>query len=200
MLTLGAIRYACLAVLVQNELIRALAFIRSDPRLTVSLEQVRASGRCNEAEMRAPAVVLRARIVIRQLSKRVIGMNVVGSVGGVAQHLQTRAGEFLRPADSLQIPIGPVNEVIEHGDSEHMWHLVTRQDDSPIVAFKIGEGDVIQMGVGPEDTVGEVIDCQSVRPGDIVLPCQNLSEVATVHAHLTDIRLEYRSRFTIEPL
>lgn len=86
MLTRGAVRYACLTILVQNELIRALAFIGGDARLTVSFEQVRASGRCNEAEMRATAVVLRAGIVIGQLPKRVIGVDVVGPMGGVAQH------------------------------------------------------------------------------------------------------------------
>lgn len=80
-----------------------------------------------------------------------------------------------------------------------MWHRGARQDDPPIVALEVGEGDVIQMGVGPKDAIGEVIDRQGVRPGDIVLPRQNSSEVATVHAHLTDVRLEYRPRFTIKP-
>lgn len=190
MLTHGAVRYACLAVLVQDELIRALALVRGDSRLTVSFEQVRASGRCDEAEMRATAVVLRAGIVVGQLSKRVIGVNVVGPMGGIAQHPQVRAGEFLRPANSLQVPVGPVNKVVEYSDGEHMRHRGARQDNSPIVAVEIGEGDVIQMGVGPEDTIGEVIDRQCVRPGDVVLPRQNLSEVATVHAHLADICLE----------
>lgn len=47
MLTRGAVRYARLAVLIQDELIRTLALVRSDARLTVSLEQVRAGGRCD---------------------------------------------------------------------------------------------------------------------------------------------------------
>lgn len=191
MLTHGAVRYARLAVLVQDKLVRALALVRGDSRLAIPFEQIRASGRCNETEMRAAAVVLRAGIVVGQLSKGVIGMNVVGPMGGIAQHLQVRAGEFLRPANGLQVPVGPVNEVVEHGDGEHVWHRGARQDNSPIVTVEIGEGDVIQMGVGPEDTIGEVIDSQSVRPGDIVLPRQNLGEVTAVHAHLTDICLEH---------
>jgi len=73
-----------------------------------------------------------------------------------------------------------------------MWYRSARQDSSPIVTFEIGKGDIIQMSVSPEDAIGEVVDCQSVRPSDIVLPCENLSTVAAVHAHLTNVRLKFR--------
>lgn len=72
--------------------------------------------------MRAATVVLRAGIVVRQLPKRMVRVNVVRSMGGVAQHSYAFARELVRPADGLQIPIGPENEVIEHCDGEDMWH------------------------------------------------------------------------------
>lgn len=78
-----------------------------------------------------------------------------------------------------------------------MRHRGARQDDPPIVALEVGESDVVQVSVGPEDAIGEVIDRQGVWPGDVVLPRQNSSEVATVHAHLTYVRLEYKSRITL---
>lgn len=59
--------------------------------------------------------------------------------------------------------------------------------------FEIGEGDVIQMGVGPENAIGEVIDRECVRPSNILLPRQNSREIAAIHAHLTDIRLEFKA-------
>jgi len=73
-----------------------------------------------------------------------------------------------------------------------MWHRSARQDYSPIVTFEIGKSDIIQMSVGPEDAIGEVIDRQGVRPSDIVLPCENPSKIAAVHAHLTNVRLKFR--------
>lgn len=45
MLACGAVRDALLAVLVQDELVRALALEGRDSRLAVTFEQVRAGGR-----------------------------------------------------------------------------------------------------------------------------------------------------------
>lgn len=101
MLARGAIRYARFAVLVQNELIRALALVRSDSRLAVSFEQIRTGGWCDETEMRTAAVILRAGIVEGQLPKWMIRVNVVRPMSGVAQHLPMSTGELFRSTDGL---------------------------------------------------------------------------------------------------
>lgn len=139
--------------------------------------------------MRAAAVFLRAGVVVRQLPEGMVRVDVVRSVGGVAQYLQASARELLRPADGLQIPVGPVDEVVEHGDGEDVWHGDARQDDPAMVTLEVGESDVVEVSVRPENTIGEVVDRQSVRPRDIVLPRQDSSEIAAVHSHLTDVRL-----------
>lgn len=99
MLACGAVRYTRLAILIQDELIWTFAFVSGDTRLAVSFEQVRTSGWCNKTEMRATTVILGARIIVGQLSKRMIDVDIVGSMRSVAQHLQTITGELFRLAN-----------------------------------------------------------------------------------------------------
>lgn len=149
--------------------------------------------------MRAATVLLRAGVVVRQLSKGMVRVDIVRPMGGVAQQSQMRTRELVRPADGLQVPVGPVDEVVEYSDSEDMRHGSAGQNDPSIVTLEVGEGDVVEVSVRPENTVGEVVDRQSVRPGDVVLPRQDSSEVAAVHTHLTDVCLKWKKTIYFAP-
>lgn len=65
MLAIGAIRHAGLAVLVENELIRAHAFEGGNARLAVALEEIGACRWRNQTQVRASSVVLGTRICVR---------------------------------------------------------------------------------------------------------------------------------------
>lgn len=189
MLTRRAVGETGLSVGAEDELVGAGALERSDARLSVALEEVRARRRCDETEMRASAVVLRAGIVVRQLPQRVVRVNVVRSVGRVPQHREIRAGELLGFVDRLEIPVGPVDVIVEDGEGEDVGHRSAGEHDATVVTFEIGEGYVVEMGVGPEDLVRDVVDGEGVRPGDVVLPSQDLRQVAAVHSHFPDVGL-----------
>lgn len=70
-----------------------------------------------------------------------------------------------------------------------MGHRGPRKDFASVVTFQVGERDVVQVSIGVEDPVGEVIDRQGVRPGYIVLPGEDSCEVTAVHSHLAYVSL-----------
>lgn len=140
--------------------------------------------------MGAAAVVLHAGVVVRQLAQRVVRVDVVRPVSGVAKHSQIAPGELLGPADSLQVPVGPEHEVVEDRDGEDVRHGGPGEDLPSVVTLQVSEGYVVEVGVCPEYPVGEVVDGQGVRPGDVVLPGEDSCEVTAVHSHLAYVSLE----------
>lgn len=194
MLPRCAVGDASFLVLVQNKLIRTLALERIDAGLSVVHEQIGTRRRRDETQVRTPAIVFSARICVRELPQRMVDVYVVGSMGGVPQERELGSGELVRLADGLDVPVGPVNVIVEDGDGKDVRHRIPGKHDATIVTLEIGKGDVVEMRVGPEYFVGEVIDGQGVGPGNVVFVGQDLGEVAPVHAHLADVGLQVPGR------
>lgn len=71
-----------------------------------------------------------------------------------------------------------------------MRHQLIAGDDHVLVSsFEIGRSDVVEMGVRPVQSFREVVDREAVGPRDVVFVRQDSSEVRTIHADLTDVRL-----------
>ena len=60
----------------------------------------------------------------------------------------------------------------------------------PVLSIQIGVGDVVEMGVGPEKFISEIVDGQGVGPGQSVLVGDDACEVAAVEAHAADVGLK----------
>lgn len=126
-----------------------------------------------------------------------ISVNVVRPVGRVPQNRQMSSREFVRFANRFEIPVSPVYRIVEYRYSEYVRHRGTGKNDPAIVSLQIGECYVIEMSVRPEYSVGEVVYRQGIRPGYVVLPGENLREVATVHSHFSDVRLKTFIRYLL---
>ncbi len=74
-----------------------------------------------ETQAGTASVVLSARIGVSGLSERMINVEIVGSVRRVTQHHVVLSRPLIGPADGLQVPIGPEDEIIEDGDGEDVW-------------------------------------------------------------------------------
>ncbi len=122
-LCFSAVRQAVLSISGENKVIGAGAGVSHATEVL----------RRDEAEVRAPTIGYRARIVISQLLDRVVHVNVVGPMGCVAQRSEvcpfwkklcisscrsmsssTHTCKFVRPQDCLEIPIGPIEPIIEY--------------------------------------------------------------------------------------
>uniref|UniRef100_A0A2M4D189 Secreted protein n=1 Tax=Anopheles darlingi TaxID=43151 RepID=A0A2M4D189_ANODA len=176
----------------QVELVRASAPVARCTLLHVTLDiQVgRLERWCQQAKMRTAPIPGTARIGVRDLAQRVANVDIVRTVRRVPDHRVVRPGELVRPQDRLQVPVGPVQAVVEDGERKHVRYARTGQHDVPVATLQIGERDVIEMRIRPVDPIGEVVDRQCVRPGDVVLPREDAGKVGPIHAHLGDVRLQ----------
>lgn len=110
-LTCGTVGNASLSIRSQNELIRANAF--ETDRSVFDWRQ--------ETQAGTASVVLSARIGVSGLSERMVNVEIVGPVRRVAQHRVILSRPLIGPADGLQVPIGPEDEIIKDGDGENVW-------------------------------------------------------------------------------
>ena len=139
----------------------------------------------------AASVVGSARIRVRNLSEWVVNVEVVRPVRRVAQHRVVGARPLVRPADGLQIPIRPEDEIVKNGDGENVGNAQRVLDDVfAILAVQIGEGDVIEMSIRPEELVRHVVDGEGVGPGQSLFVGDDASEIASIHAQSADVSLQ----------
>ena len=148
------------------------------------------SGR-QEAQAGTASVVGSTRIRIRNLSERMVNVEIVRPVRRVTQHGVVGARPFVCPTDGLQIPVSPEDEIVENGDGENVRNAQRVLDDIfPILSIQIGKGDVIQMSIRPEELVRHVVDGKGIGPGESLFVGDNASEIASIHAQSADVRLQ----------
>ena len=147
--------------------------------------------RREEAEIGTSSVVISARIVVRNLTQRMVDVQVVGSVGRVPEQRVVVAGPLVRSIDRFEVPVGPEDEIVEDGDGEHVRHAQRIETDvAPVGAVQIGVSDVVEMSVGPEQFVGQVVDGESVGPGQTILVGHDAAEIGSVQSDATDVGLQ----------
>lgn len=91
-----------------------------------------------ETQAGTASVVLSARIGVSGLSERMIHVEIVGPVRRVAQHRVILSRPLVGPADGLQVPIGPEDEIIKDGDGENVRDFQGVLDHvAPIAAVQV---------------------------------------------------------------
>lgn len=147
-------------------------------------------GRRQQTQSGTASIVDSARIGIGHLSERMENVQVVRPVRRVTQDRVISARPLIGPADGLQIPVGPENEIIEDGNGEDVRDFQRVLDNiATITAIQVGVGDVVEMSIGPKEFVSHVIDRQSIRPGQPLFVGHDTGEIASVHAQSSDISL-----------
>jgi len=64
-------------------------------------------------------------------------MDVIRPMSGIPQDLHVLSSELVSPDDRLQVPVGPVDEVVHDGQSKDMRRLVSPQNHMLVVAMEI---------------------------------------------------------------
>ena len=82
---------------------------------------------------------------------------------GVRQVASIAPGELVRPLHALVLPVRPIDVVFEDRYGEYVRQLVTNHVPH-VRAVQVRDCDVVQLGVGPDDLVRYVVDCQRVWP------------------------------------
>ena len=120
-----------------------------------------------------------------------VNVQIIGPVRCIPQNGEVGAVPLVCPVDGLQVPVGPEDEVVKDGDGEHVRYFERILDDeTSVLAVQIRKGDVIQVSIRPKQFVGEVVDGQSVGPGQTILVGDDAAEVGSVHAHPADVGLQ----------
>lgn len=171
MLAARAIRHTRVVILQHRKVVRAGTSIAFG------------SIRRQQAEMSAVAIVLATGIIVGQLSQWMIHVHIVRPVRSIAQHLEVFARKLVRPHQSLRVPIGPEEPVVEHRQRKDMRHASTTEHCASVASIEVGVVDVIEMSVGPIELVTKVIDRQRIRPHQLRLVRDDARKVAAVHAH-----------------
>ena len=123
-----------------------------------------------------------------------INVEVVGAMRRVAQDCVIGSSPLVGPSDGFQVPVRPEDEVVKDGDGKHVRDPQRILSDvAPIATVKVGEGDVIQMSVGPEELVGHVVDGEGIGPSQTLLVRHDAGEVGAVQAQSADVRLQVPS-------
>ena len=150
--------------------------------------------RSNETQVRAAAIVILARVVIFQLTERMINLNVVWSMSGVSQNGHAFAGELVGLDDGLQVPVGPEQIVVKDTQGKHMRSLISLQDVFDVLAIVVREGNVVQMSISPPDFVSEEINGESIRPGQVVSSSSRddptKGAVVAIHTNTSNVSLQ----------
>lgn len=76
--------------------------------------------------MGTTSVISTAGVRVWNLTQRVVNVHIVWSMSRVSNGLQVFAGEFIGAQYSFQIPVRPVEHVIEHADRKDMGNLRPR--------------------------------------------------------------------------
>lgn len=136
----------------------------------------------------APVIAI-TRVGIGELFEWVVDVNVVRSVGGVTKHSVVATVEFVTAIDRLGIPIRPVDMIFKQGQRKDMWHFLSRYNYMFVFSVQVHGGYIVQMSVGPIESLRKVVQCEGVRPGDVVLVSEDPCEVTPVHADLAYVSL-----------
>jgi hypothetical protein len=60
----------------------------------------------------------------------------------------------------------------------------------PVLSIEIDVRDVVEMGIGPEEPITEVIDGERIGPRDAVVPGEEAREIGAIESHAADIALQ----------
>ncbi len=72
--------------------------------------------------------------------------------------LQILPCELVGLVNGLGFPVRPINVVLEDGDGERVFDVLTRrEDDVTVISFEIRTRDDVQFGVNPVETVHHVV-------------------------------------------
>lgn len=108
--------------------------------------------------MRAVPIVRSAWILVGQLQKGMIDVNIVGAMRGITQDANILTGQLVRAHQRLLVPVGPIHGVVEDRQSKHVRNLSASNDHLTMFTIVIGILDAIQVGIGPVDFVAKVVD------------------------------------------
>ena len=124
--------------------------------------------RRQQAEIRAAAVVLtRIRLVQRLLSGAVKNLQIHGPMDHGGDVDAVSSVEFVRLDDGLELPVGPIHVILEHGEGEDV-RQVRGKDDASIASFQIGHHEKVLPRVAPKQMLGDVTDGQGVGPTNVL--------------------------------
>ena len=84
-------------------------------------------------------------------------MNHGGDVGALPPVV------FVRPDDGLELPIGPVDVVLEHGEGEDV-RQVGGDDDAAVAPLQVRHHEEVFARVAPKQMLGDVADGEGVGP------------------------------------
>jgi len=127
--------------------------------------------------MRTSSIIVSTRILVWKLSERMVDVDVIGSVRSVSEDLKMFSCELVCPQQCLDIPVSPVEPVIDDGEGKYMRNLWSTQDLVSVLAIKVRIFNVVQVSISPEYFVTEIIDCQGIWPDQFVLIQDNSSKV-----------------------
>lgn len=173
MLTSCAVCNASFAVAREEELIGTSALVARLALFNVSFDvQVGRFGWWRkQTQVRTSTISLTTWIRVWNLSQRMIDVNVVGTMCRIANRMHIFSSELVSSDDRFEIPIGPIEIIVEHSQRENMRNFRARQNNVTMTSLKIGKCDVIQMSVSPVESIGEVVNRQCIWPCNVLFPC-----------------------------
>ena len=79
---------------------------------------------------------------------------------------------LVAPLDGHRLPVGPVNVILENGQSKNVLKMSerirsSRKNDPEIGSVEVDGSDVILSSVAEEQLAGGVVDGQGVRPAEV---------------------------------
>lgn len=89
--------------------------------------------------MRTLSVIGAAGIRIGPLPQRMHYVNIVRFVRGVPQDLQVLPGELVGPGNRFEVPVGPVDVVVEEADGKDVRHGVAGEHHVSMTTLQVGK-------------------------------------------------------------
>lgn len=120
-----------------------------------------------QAHVWAFSVVLATVVDVLRLTLGMIAMQVHGEMQAWMDGLVASAVVLVGQWDAAEVPVGPVDRVLEHGDCEGMMEAPS-DDLLAIGTVNVGGLDCTMLGIDPVDAVGRVVDGEAVGPVDVL--------------------------------
>lgn len=61
---------------------------------------------------------------------------------------------------------------------------------SPVLSIEIDVRDIVEMGIGPEEPVTEIVNGERIGPRDAIVPGEQAREIGAVETHAADVALQ----------
>ena len=118
----------------------------------------------------------------RKLSVGVHHLHVHGAVYERADVGSLQSVELVSALDRLVLPIRPVDVLLEDTQREDVEEGVAN-DVAHVATVEVGEGNVIETCVSPDDALCDVIEREGVRPTEMLT--YDRLHLTSVHSHST---------------